>query len=195
MVVCDGDRLVGLVPVHRLLTASGSEEPIARRFWHRLPWLLLGLAGVLLAAGIVARFERSLVANVELAFFITGIVYMADAVGTQTETLIVRGLSIGVPVRDVVRRELMTGALMGIVLAAAFAVVGLPIWHRPEVVLAVALALLAACSTATIVAMALPWFLHRLGAAPAFGSGPLSTVIQDLLSIIIYFSIATALVG
>jgi magnesium transporter len=43
---------------------------------------------------------------------------------------------------------------------------------------------------ATVVALALPWLLQRLGRDPAFGSGPLATVIQDLLSIIIYFGIA-----
>jgi magnesium transporter len=58
----------------------------------------------------------------------------------------------------------------------------------------VALALLAACSTATLVAMTLPWLLWRLGGDPAFGSGPLATVIQDLLSILIYLLICRAVV-
>ncbi len=61
--------------------------------------------------------------------------------------------------------------------------------------LAVALSLLAACSIATLVAMALPWLLHRLGRDPAYGSGPLATVIQDLLSVLIYMVIALSLVG
>jgi magnesium transporter len=43
------------------------------------------------------------------------------------------------------------------------------------------------------VALALPWLLNRLGIDPAFGSGPLATVIQDLLSVIIYLAIATAM--
>jgi magnesium transporter len=46
---------------------------------------------------------------------------------------------------------------------------------------------------ATLVAMVLPYVLHRLGRDPAFGSGPLATVVQDLLSILIYFGVATAL--
>jgi magnesium transporter len=44
-----------------------------------------------------------------------------------------------------------------------------------------------------LVALALPWILHRLGIDPAFGSGPLATVVQDLLSIGIYLGIATAI--
>jgi magnesium transporter len=43
--------------------------------------------------------------------------------------------------------------------------------------------------------MALPWLLHRLGRDPAFGSGPVATVIQDLLSILAYLAIAAAVVG
>jgi magnesium transporter len=43
--------------------------------------------------------------------------------------------------------------------------------------------------------MALPWVIHRLGRDPAFGSGPLATVIQDLLSILIYFAVAAAIMG
>jgi magnesium transporter len=58
---------------------------------------------------------------------------------------------------------------------------------------AVALAILAACATASAVALALPWLLNRIGLDPAFGSGPLATVIQDLLSVIIYLTIATAM--
>ena len=55
------------------------------------------------------------------------------------------------------------------------------------------MSLLAAFSTATLVALTLPWFLHRLGKGPAFGSRPLATVIQDLLSILIYLAISLSL--
>jgi magnesium transporter len=66
-------------------------------------------------------------------------------------------------------------------------------WGDGGVAAAVALALFASCSIATLVAMALPWLFHRLGRDPAFGSGPLATVLQDLLSIVVYLAIATPL--
>lgn len=59
---------------------------------------------------------------------------------------------------------------------------------------AVSIALFAACGVATLVAMALPWLMSRFHRDPAFGSGPLATVIQDLLSLVIYFSVAVTLV-
>lgn len=57
------------------------------------------------------------------------------------------------------------------------------------------LALFVSSSIATVVALALPYLLARLGTDPAFGSGPLATVIQDLLSIAVYFAIALALLS
>ena len=216
-VVDDAGRFLGLIPPPQVLAVLAAEhdedlarlsgfshdmaaarhasvEPIGRRFRHRLPWLLLGLVGAIVSADLVGSFEAQLERNVILAFFIPGVVYMADAVGTQTETLIVRGLSIGVGIRQVARRELLTGLLIGTTVAAAFLPVGLWRWGEPDVAVAVALSLLAACSTATLVAMALPWLLHRLGRDPAYGSGPLATVVQDLLSVLIYLVIALNLV-
>jgi magnesium transporter len=174
---------------------TASEEPILRRFWHRVPWLLPGLAGALLAADIVGLFERELQANVMLAFFIPGIVYLADAVGTQTETLVIRGLSIGVPIGRVLRREILTGLVIGLALAVIFFPLGLWRWGGGGVVLAVSLAIFAACTTASVIAMVLPWILDRLDIDPAFGSGPLATVIQDLLSIVIYLVISSAMLA
>ncbi|MGH3465735.1 MAG: magnesium transporter, partial [Kribbellaceae bacterium] len=68
------------------------------------------------------------------------------------------------------------------------------IWGAADVAAAVALAVFAASSIATVVAMALPWLIGRLGRDPAFGSGPLATVVQDLLSIVVYFASVAVLV-
>jgi magnesium transporter len=217
-VVDDAGRFVGFIPADRLLAVllhehdedmarvggflrdssmarTASEEPVIRRFWHRVPWLLLGLAGALLAADIVAIYERQLRSHVMIAFFMPGIVYLADAVGTQTEALVIRGLSVGVPIAQVVRRELLTGLFVGITLALCFYLAAIWHWDGGDIVVAVALAIFSACTTANGVALALPWLLYCLGIDPAFGSGPLATVIQDLLSIVIYLVIADALLG
>ena len=66
----------------------------------------LGLLGAMASAGIVAAFEEQLSRLVLLAFFIPAVVYMADAVGTQTEAPVIRGISVGVSGRDIVVREL-----------------------------------------------------------------------------------------
>jgi magnesium transporter len=173
---------------------TASTEPVSHRLWHRLPWLLVGLAGALAAAGIVGAFEQALERTVLVALFIPGVVYIADAVGTQTEALVIRGLSVGVGIRRVVVREIVTGLLVGALLGGLSAPVIWLLWHDIDVATAVAVAVFAASSIATLIAMALPWLFGRLGLDPAFGSGPLATVIQDLLSIVVYFAAVTLLV-
>jgi magnesium transporter len=172
-----------------------AEEPVGRRLWHRLPWLVLGLAGAAVSAWLVGLFEGRIEADVRLAFFIPGVVYLADAVGTQTEALVVRGLSVGAPVRTALRLECVTGPALGALLAlVSFPAIWLALGDV-EVGLSVSLALLAACSIATAVAALLPMLLARLGRDPAFGSGPLATVAQDLLSLVIYFAVAVLVMG
>jgi magnesium transporter len=216
--VVDADgRFIGIIPPDRLIAVllseheedlarlagflrdvsaarTTSEEPAQRRFRHRIPWLLLGLVGALSAADLVASFERQFQINILLAFFIPGIVYLADAVGTQTETIVVRGLSLGVPMRRMIARELVAGLAIG----AALAVIAGPLvwwrWGDADVGLSVGLAVLAASSTATMAAMALPWLFDAFGLDPAFGSGPLATVVQDLLSIWIYLAVTTFII-
>jgi magnesium transporter len=108
---------------------------------------------------------------------------------------VIRGLSVGVPVRRVFGMESFTGLLVGLFLAvltipAAWLVLG-----SLQIGFVLGLSLIGACSVATVVAMSLPWLMSRLGRDPAFGSGPLATVIQDVLSLLIYFLIATAILG
>jgi magnesium transporter len=207
-------RFVGIIPPHRLIQVLLSEheedlsrlggflrdtstarrtaeEPAQRRFRHRIPWLIVGLSGAVLAADIVGAFEAQLQVNILVAFFMPAIVYLADAVGTQTETIVVRGLSLGVPIGRIISRELLAGLAIG----AALAVIAGPLvwwrWGDLDVAFSVGLSILAACSTATVAAMTLPWLFERIGLDPAFGSGPLATVVQDVLSIWIYLSITT----
>lgn len=219
MAVVDPDgRLLGLIPPVRMLEVlleeheedlsrlagvlhdagaarRASEEAVRHRLWHRLPWLLVGLVGAMASASLLGSFEDRLEQTVMLAFFVPAIVYMADAVGTQTETLAVRGLSVGVPISHVVRKEAATGGLIGLLIGAAFLPFALLAFGDQEVAVAVAISLVLACSVASAVALILPWAFARLGRDPAFGSGPLATVIQDLLSLVIYLSVASAIVS
>ena len=169
-----------------------SEESLGARLRHRTPWLVLGLMGAMVAAWVMGGFEETLEQDVRLAFFVPGVVYMADAIGTQTEALIIRGLSVGVSVRRVLRLEVLTGLALGVLLAAASVPAVLLAFGSTDLALVVAISLFCACAVATVVAMALPALMARLGRDPAYGSGPLATVVQDLLSLLIYFAVAAA---
>jgi magnesium transporter len=215
LAVVDADgRFVGIIPPRRLVAVllaeheedlmrlggflrnssaarATSEEPAHRRFWHRLPWLLMGLGGAVVTAGLVGRFESRLQLNVMVAFFMPGIVYLADAVGTQTETVVVRGLSLGVPMTRMVVREILAVLAIGLTLGALAVPVVWWQWHDASLAVAVGVSIFAASSTATAVGITLPWVFDRLGIDPAVGSGPLATVLQDLFSIWVYLAVTT----
>ena len=170
------------------------EAPPVRRTRDRLPWLLVGLAGSMLATFVVASFEAALQAKIALAFFVPAIVYLADAIGTQTEAIAVRGLSLShAPMRELVWGEMRTGLLIGTVLGAfAWPAVWVA-FGDVHLASTVALSLVVAGTVATTIGLLLPWALARLGRDPAFGSGPIATIVQDVLSLAIYFAIATVL--
>lgn len=168
-------------------------ERVSRRLWHRLPWLAVGLVGVMVSAGLMSAFEAQLNATLAVAYFVPGIVYLADAVGTQTETVAIRGLSVGVGIRRILAPETLTGLLVGLVLGAVMGPAVALMSGDWLLAAAVAIAVLAASTIATVVALLLPWMFHALGRDPAFGSGPLATVVQDLLSILIYLTAVTVL--
>jgi magnesium transporter len=215
-VVDDAGSFVGLIPPYHMLsvlleehdqdlarlsgfTASSNmardaaEEPLRRRFGHRLPWLTVGLLGAMATAVLVGAFEQELSENVLLALFVPAVVYLANAVGQQTATVIIRGFTARVQLRPIAWREVLTGAALGAVIAVAFLPFVAVLWGDVEVAAAVSIAIFASCIVATVVALALPWLLTRRGLDPAFGSGPLATVLQDLLSIAVYFAVAVAL--
>ena len=171
------------------------EEPPLRSARHRLPWLIVGLGGSVVATFIVARFETALAAKPALAFFVPGLVYLADAIGTQSEAVAVRGLSLShVGIGRLIGNELRTGLLIGTVLALlAFPMVWL-VFGETRLAAAVSLALAGASIVASVLGLVLPWLLARFGSDPAYGSGPLATIVQDVLSLLIYFGCVTAIV-
>jgi magnesium transporter len=172
------------------------EAPPLSRARDRLPWLLVGLVGSMFATLLVSRFEATLQARVAVAFFVPGIVYLADAIGTQTEAIAVRGLSLSrAPMRDLLWGELRTGLLIGSGLAllawpAVFLAFG-----DARLAHAVALALIVAGAVATTIGLLFPWLLARLGKDPALGSGPVATIVQDVLSLALYLGIAALLLA
>ncbi len=189
----DIHRLSGIL--HQAKAARHAlEDSLWRRLVRRLPWLVAGLAGCVVAALVVSRFESALLENVALAFFLPGIVYMADAIGTQTEAIAVRGLSAGpLPLMRSLIGETAEGALIGGALALlAFPAVWL-ILGDAGLAFGLSISLLAAGSVAGALGMALPWGFAAAGYDPAYGSGPVGTIVQDVLSLLIYFAVMSEL--
>jgi magnesium transporter len=189
----DIHRLSGLLRETEMATRA-LEAPPVRRVWDRLPWLLVGLAGSIVATAVMARFETTLEHNLQIAYFVPGIVYLADAIGTQTEAIAVRGLSLTrAQPAHVLRGELGTGLIVGAILAAITFPVVLVAFRSIGLAVTVAVSILVAGTAATGLGLLFPTLLSRLGKDPAFGSGPLATVLQDIASLLVYFAIASLL--
>lgn len=175
------------------LAISALEEHAVDRLRRRLPWLVIGLAASTLATFVVARFEHVLESNLAVAFFVPALVYMADAIGTQAESVAVRGLSLARrPLPQLVAREAALGALMGAALGALMMLIVYAGFGDARLALVVAVSLFAASLTASLLGLMLPWALGRAGFDPALGSGPVGTILQDVLTLLIYFFIARA---
>jgi magnesium transporter len=191
----DMDRLVGIIRDSSNARHALEDSPILR-FRRRLPWLLVGLAMSTGATLVMASFEQILQKHVMIAFFIPAIVYLADAIGTQTEAVAVRGLSARHrPLSSILWSEFLTGALIGLSLGVLSAV-GIWLFYGSLALgLGVGISLLAAGAMASVIGLLLPWLLSRFVVDPAFGAGPVATILQDVLTIAIYFVIMTRLIG
>lgn len=185
----DFNRLAGILRENRKARAAIDGGRVSNAL-RRLPWLVLGLAGGAMATWVMASFEAELERRIAVAFFVPAIVYLAGAIGTQSVTIAVRGLSLSqLSLRALTTSELMTGMIIGLVLAAlSFPALA---WFLDDIrlAMAVSLALVIASMLSTTIGLLLPWAIWKAGADPAFGSGPLATILQDILSLLAYFGI------
>lgn len=183
-------RLSGIHAVHPIVDIVKARALDLVRL--RIPWLILGLIGGMLATVVVDSFEQALKKEIALAFFIPVIVYMSDAVGTQTETIFIRSLSLEeLDIRKYILRESLVGLAMAFILSILIFIFTVVYLQSIEVAAIVGLAMLASIFAAVFIAILIPWMLSKFQKDPAFGSGPFATIIQDILSIIIYFTVAT----
>lgn len=181
------------IPKH-LQLIDEAHGRIGKLFRLRLPWLIVGLLGGTAASFLVSRFEQVLAENIGVAFFLPMIVYMSDAVGTQTETIFVRTLA-----REkfnfykYILKEALIGALIGVTLGLLIGMIA-SIWLGIGIGFTVGLAMFINITIAPIVAIIIPEILFKERNDPALGAGPITTVIQDFISLLIYFSVATVII-
>lgn len=159
----------------------------------RLPWLVLGLFGGVAAASVVGLFEETLAHELILAAFIPAIVYMADAVGTQTEMLFVRALSVqrNLPVRSYIQRELLVNTMLGGILGTLIFIVSYGWLESVLISTILGVSIVTTVLFTTVVAVSLPWWFYVRGQDPAVASGPLATVVCDISSLGIYLLVAS----
>ncbi|WP_173918236.1 magnesium transporter [Halobacillus sp. Marseille-Q1614] len=216
-IVEEGDRLVGVITVDDVLdvvyqeanedieklSASGkaidfSTKPLIAAY-RRLPWLILLLFIGLISGSIISSFESTLETVVALAFFMPMIAGMTGNTGTQSLAVVVRGLASQdlnfKQVAKLVSRELWVGMIIGVTCGILISLIAY-IWRGNITLgLVVGSSLLLTLIIGTIAGTVIPLILYKLKIDPAVASGPLITTINDILSLLIFFGIATAFIS
>ena len=161
----------------------------------RLPWLIVGLFGGILAALVINQFEASLEEVVALSFFFPVIMAMGGNTGTQAATVAVRGLATGdISVMNIGKRiwlemrvALVNGVICGILLSL---VVGL--WLSSYLLgSVVGIALIVIIISSGFVGASVPLVLKKMDIDPALATGPFVTTSNDIISLFIYLSLVT----
>lgn len=165
----------------------------------RLPWLFASCLGGIVAFLIIGHFEGSLIKLGYLAAFIPVIMGMGGNIGTQSSTIVVRGLATGrLQLRDiwsVVSKELAIGLILGLVYGVIIGMAAQFRYSRGALAVSVGVALICSMTVAALVGSLVPMVFARFNIDPAVASGPFVTTAIDIISVFFYFQIATTLLG
>ncbi len=163
----------------------------------RLPWLLASWVGGVIAFLIIAHFEPSLNKLVYLAAFIPIIMGMGGNIGTQSSTIVVRGLATGrlsvKQVGRVVFQELTIGFFLGFIYGLLIGFVAHMRYDLWLLGAAVGLAVMISMTVAAVLGSMVPMIFARIHIDPAVATGPFVTTSIDILSVFFYMQIATLL--
>ncbi len=165
----------------------------------RLPWLFASCVGGIIAFLIISHFEGSIKKLAYLAAFIPVIMGMGGNIGTQSSTIVVRGLATGrLNIRDiwaVVFKELSVGLILGVFYGFMIGLVAQLQYSTPMAAVSVGLAVLSSMAVAALVGSLVPMGFARINVDPAVATGPFVTTAIDIVSVYFYFWIATTLLG
>lgn len=183
------------------------EVPFGKMMRKRAPWLIVLFIGEMFTASAMSFFEHEIAKAVVLALFIPLIVSSGGNSGSQAATLIIRALAVGdVSIKDwwlIIRREALSGLMLGLILGsigflrvaawASFSDVYGPHWLL--IAVTIGITLVGVCLWGTIMGSVMPLLLKRLGADPATSSAPFIATLVDVTGLVIYFSIAAAILS
>ncbi len=220
-VVDDANRLVGIVTIddvvdvireeatEDILKMAGADESayeglsVLRNVRIRAPWLFATWLGGLAASVLIGQFEAQLQATVALAAFIPIVLGMGGNVGTQTATIIVRGLATGhvsskVGLQYILRESgigVMLGVLYGLLLGCYALIFYNEMAGVMSLAITVAVSILASMASSATVGAATPLVFNRFNIDPAVATGPVVTTTVDVLGILVYFLTASMVGG
>ena len=162
---------------------------------NRFPWLLVLMLSATITGAIITRYEDAFAAIPLLVSFIPMLMDTGGNCGSQSSTLIIRGIALDeIHFRDIFRvmfKEFRIALLVSLGLALANGLRILLIYHSLKLALVIGLSLIGAVVLAKLIGCTLPLFAKKVHLDPAIMAAPLITTVVDTCSIIIYFTIAT----
>ena len=219
-VVDSEERLLGIVTVDdvvdvireeatedflQLVGAGKDREILLKSSWEnarmRVPWLFASWIGGILAALIIGIFDDVLKSTIALAAFIPVIMGMGGNIGTQSSTMIVRGLATGrVSLENSVKilfKEIRVGLILGILYGLLLGVVAIFqfIDVSPMLGVVVGLSICISMIIAATIGSLVPLILNRFEIDPAIATGPFVTTAIDILGVAFYFIVAGAFIN
>lgn len=180
------------------LKASYQESSIKDLVEKRMGWLITLIFVSLLSSGVIALYEQTLQTVIVLTVFIPLLLGSGGNAGAQASTLMVRALATGDVAADewikVFFKELIVGILLGVFMGIISSIFG-TIRGGLEIGIIVGFTMLMVIVAANLIGVMLPFILTKLRLDPAVASNPLITSIMDVLGLLIYFAIATMVLG
>ncbi|MDK4013044.1 magnesium transporter [Staphylococcus pseudintermedius] len=185
----DYSRLAGVSDI------DSTDDTIFQTALKRLPWLLILTVLGMITASILGSFEETLEKVALLAAFIPIISGMSGNSGTQSLAVSVRNISTGdIKEKSKIKlalRESGSGFLTGVTCAVSLSLIIMLLYGQPYLALIVGTSLTIAMTVGTTIGSVIPLVINRLGIDPAVASGPFITTINDIVSMLIYFGLAT----
>lgn len=191
--------------IEKMAAITPTEKPYLKLnvldlYKSRIPWLLLLMISATFTGKIIQHYEAALASYVVLTSFIPMLMDTGGNAGGQSSVTIIRGLSLNdIEYKDtlkVIWKEIRVAVLAGLTLAVAnFAKLLLIDKVTTSVALVVCLTLIVTVIIAKIIGCSLPILAKKIGFDPAVMASPFITTIVDAISLIVYFQIATHLLG
>ena len=186
--------------MYRLAGLSNEEhptDPVLLSVRRRLPWLLVNLATAILAASVVGLFQNTIQALVLLAVFMPIVAGMGGNAGTQTLTVVVRGIALGdvsyANARKVLKKEVTAGVINGIITGIVMAVIASFWGGNPLLGMVLGVAMVMNLFVATFTGTAVPLVLRWFKVDPALASSVIVTTFTDVFGFFSFLGLATLL--
>ena len=186
---------------HSLMGLAGLSEdddmfaPALTSARRRAVWLMVNLATAFLAAWVIGRFEATIDQLVALAILMPVVASMGGIAGSQTLTIMIRGLAVGhvgpANARSLLHKELAVASINSLLLATVVAVVAGTWFRDVRLGVVIALAMIINLLTAALAGSLIPLALRRVNIDPALAGGVVLTTVTDVIGFVAFLGIAT----